>query len=82
MLFFPIKSGLLLTLSCPGTRRATVNIGHSNFRPGSKELTSQLQFPLFLTNFGLQNMFFGLFLSYIRDALFMFLFCLDSPVLS
>ena len=29
-----------LTLSCPGTGRAIVKIGHSNLRPGSKELCS------------------------------------------
>ena len=29
---------LYLTLSCPGTGRAVVKIGHSNLRPGSKEL--------------------------------------------
>ena len=28
-----------LTLSCPGTGRTVVNIGHSNLRPGSKKLT-------------------------------------------
>ena len=28
-----------LTLSCPGTGRALVKIGHSNLWPGSKELT-------------------------------------------
>ena len=27
-----------LTLSCPGTGRAVVKIGHSNLWPGSKEL--------------------------------------------
>ena len=30
---------LILTLSCPDTGRATVKIGLSNLRPGSKELT-------------------------------------------
>ena len=30
---------MYLTLSCPGTGRAVVKIGHSNLRPGSKELT-------------------------------------------
>ena len=29
-------------LSCPGTGRAIVKIGHSNLRPGSKELTSNV----------------------------------------
>ena len=29
-----------LTLSCPGTWRAVLKIGHSNFWPGSKELNS------------------------------------------
>ena len=29
---------IILTLSCPGTRRAIVKIGPSNLRPGSKEL--------------------------------------------
>ena len=28
----------VLTLSCPGTGRAIVKMGHSNLRPGSKEL--------------------------------------------
>ena len=28
----------IVSLSCPGTRRAIVKIGHSNLRPGSKEL--------------------------------------------
>ena len=34
----PEHTMLTLTLSCPGMGRAVVKIGHSNFRPGSKEL--------------------------------------------
>ena len=33
---------LWLTLSCPGTGRTIVKIGHSNLRPGSKELCKSL----------------------------------------
>ena len=32
--------GRILNLSCPGTGRAVVKTGHSNLRPGSKELSS------------------------------------------
>ena len=32
----PVYEGL--TLSCPGMGRALIKIGHSNLRPGSKEL--------------------------------------------
>ena len=31
-----------LTLSCPGTGRAIVKIGHSNLRPGNKKLSGFL----------------------------------------
>ena len=32
----------LLTLSCPGTAIAIVKLGHSNLRPGSKEMIEDL----------------------------------------
>ena len=35
---FSALTRTLLTLSCPGTGRAIVKMGHSNLRPGSKKL--------------------------------------------
>ena len=37
----------VLTLSCPGTGRAVVKIGHSNLKPGSKELSVALNHAIF-----------------------------------
>ena len=42
-----ITCELSLTLSCPGTAIAVVKVGHSNLRPGSKELKNCLYMSLF-----------------------------------
>ena len=40
--YFPYCKILkFLALSCPGMARAVVKIGHSNMRPGSKELLTK-----------------------------------------
>ena len=40
---FILQIVLALTLSCPGTGRAVVKIGHSNLWPGSKELCREVR---------------------------------------